>query len=251
MEFVLVESLVSNDVRVREYFKKYMGKGLALYILRLILVLLVILTVVVVSLPFIFLISAGDSGSSGAIRIVGLIFAIIVVVLVLVIILGIIGSFISMAVPVSMYQGSGFFSAIGSVFRQFKADWKQIVIYWIGRGILGIAVAIMAGILGLIILVILLLILGAIDLGLYFILNMILPGTILWSLLISVVIVELLILSFASAMIRMPFSVFMKYHMLSFLELWYPLKMPMFDEHYHVPGSISDQWIEDAMVPEE
>ncbi|WMW25023.1 hypothetical protein RE474_13220 [Methanolobus sediminis] len=251
MEFVLVDSLVSNDVRVREYFKKYMGKGLALYILRLILLLMFILILVLVSLPFIFMISAGDSGSSGALGIVGMIFVIIIAVLVLAIILGIIGSFVNMAIPVSMYQGSGFFSAIGNVFRQFRADWKQIVIYWIGRGVLGIAVAIIAGILGLIILVILLLILGAIDLGLYFILNMLLPGTILWSLLISVVVVELLLLSFASAMIRMPFSVFMKYHMLGFLELWYPLKMPMFDEHYRVPGSGSDQWIEEAMIPDE
>nr|WP_321498340.1 hypothetical protein [uncultured Methanolobus sp.] len=255
MEFVLVESLVSNDVRVREYFKKYMGKGLALYILRLIIVLIVVLMVILIiailTLPFMFLAAEGGSGPSGALGIIGLIFAIIAAILLFIVVLGILDSFISMAIPVSMYQGSGLFSAIGSVFRQFRVDWKQMVIYWIGRGILGFAVAIMAGILGLIILVILLLILGVIDLGLYFVLKMILSGTVLWSLLIAVVIVELLLLSFTSAIIRMPFAIFMKYHMLSFLELWYQLKMPMFDEHYHIPGNGSGQWIEEAVIPED
>ncbi|TQD27902.1 hypothetical protein [Methanolobus vulcani] len=251
MEFVLVESLVSNDVRAREYFKKYMGKGLSLYILRMILLLVFILIIAIMSLPFIFLISESNSGPSGILEIIGLFFVSIGIIMVLAIVFGIIGSFINMAIPISMYQDSGLLSAIGSVFSQFKADWKQIIIYWIGRVILGITVAIMAGIIGLIILVILLLILGFIDLALYFILNMILSATVLWSLLISIVIVELLVLSFVSAIIRMPFSVFMKYHMLSFLELWYQIRIPMFDEHYPISVSGSNQSIEEAMVPEE
>jgi hypothetical protein len=251
MEFVLVESLVSNEVRIREYFKKFMGKGLSLYVLRLVIVFAVILMIVIVTAPFIFLIAEGDSGASGALGIIGFIFAIIAAVILFIIVLGIIGSFINMAIPVSMYQDSGLLSAIGRVFSQFKADWKQMVIYWIGRGILGFAVAIMAGIIGLIILVILVLLLGAIDLALYFILNMILSGTILWSLLIAVVIVELLLLSFISAIIRMPFAVFMKYHMLSFLELWYQLKMPIFDELHSTSGNGPDQWIEEAEIIDE
>ncbi|WP_321431146.1 hypothetical protein [uncultured Methanolobus sp.] len=251
MEFVLVESLVSNDVRVREYFKKFMGKGLALYILRIILFLLYILVIIAVMVPFISQLDSDFDFLQNMGLIIAMVLSVLVVIVIMSILLSIITSFINMAIPVSMYQSSGLFSAIGSVFRQFRVDWKQIFIYWIGRGILGITVAIMAGIIGLIILVILLLILGFIDLGVYFILNMILSGTVLWPLLISIVIVELLILSFVSAIIRMPFAVFMKYHMLSFLELWYPLKIPMFDEQHSVSGNSSGQLPEESVVSEE
>ncbi|MBP1908426.1 DUF7544 domain-containing protein [Methanolobus bombayensis] len=230
MEFVFVESLVSNNVRVRKYFKKYMGKGLSLYILRLVLMVLVLLTMAIVALPFIFVIGESGFDSGGALAIIGMIFGFITAVVLLVIVLGILGSFINMAIPVSMYPNSGILSALGGVFRQFRTDWKQVIIYWIGRAVLGLVVAIIAGILSLIILVILLLVLGLIDLAFYFILKAILPELLLWSLVVAVLVVQILLLIFVSAMISMPFSVFMKYHMLGFMEKWYNLKMPMFDE---------------------
>jgi hypothetical protein len=251
MEFVLVESLVSNSVRVREYFKKFIGKGLSLFALRFLLMFAVILIIALVSVPFIFLIAESDSGPAGLLGIIGLIFVIIAVVLVLIIVLGIVGSFINMAIPVSLYQNSGIFSALGSVFGQFKADWKQLVIYWIGRGILGFTVVIIAGILSFIILIILLLVFGVIDFALYLILDMILSEMLLWSLLIAIALVEILFLMFASAIVRTPFSIFMKYHMLSFLELWYPLKIPMFDEQHSVSGNSSGQLSEESVVSEE
>jgi hypothetical protein len=80
---------------------------------------------------------------------------------------------------------------------------------------------------------------------------MILSEMLLWSLLIAIALVEILFLMFASAIIRMPFAVFMKYHMLSFLELWYPLKIPMFDEQHSVSGNSSGQLPEGSVVPEE
>lgn len=231
MEFVLVDSLVSNEVRLVEYFRRYLGKGLSLFILRILIFFLTMIAIVIAALPFIFLIEAASDDPS-MILVILMVFMLIGVIFLTVVILGAINSFISMAIPVSMYQTSGIFSAFSSVFRQFRNDWKQIVIYWIGRLVLGIIVAVISLILMVIGIIGIGLILLIIDVLLYLILTAILAETTVWLIAVPILIVEFIIIMFAAAFIGMPFTVFMKYHMLSFLEKWYPFQMPMFDEVY-------------------
>ncbi len=240
MEFVFVESLVRNDVRIREYFSSYIGKGISLFFLRIIMFILLILLVAIIVLPVTLLLISGD-GEPGGLSMILVILSIIAAILVLVVAGGILGSFISMSVPVSMYPGSGLFSALQNVFLQFRNDWKQMLIYCIGRAILGIAAAIVVTILALIGIIVLGIVLLAIDIILYFGLDIILSDTAIWLVLIPILIAEFVIFLFSMAFISMPVTVFMKYHMLSFLEKWYPLDMPLFDVRSRTDDNITGE----------
>jgi hypothetical protein len=65
---------------------------------------------------------------------------------------------------------------------------------------------------------------------LYFALSAILADTTVWILLIPILIVEFIVFLFVIAFVGMPANVFMKYHMLTFLQKWYPVEIPMFDK---------------------
>ncbi len=243
MEFVLVASLVSNEVRIIDYFRKYLGAGLSLFVLRVAIFILLLLAVAIVALPLFFLLGPGIEWDMSGMRILVFIFLLIVVILVLAVAGGIINSFISMAIPVSMYSGHGIFSALLSVFGQFRNDWKQIVIYWIGRLVLAIATGIIVLILALIGLIVVGLVFLLVDVVLYFGLSTIFSDTVVWLLFIPVLIVEFILFLFSMAFVGMPVSVFMKYHMLTFLEKWYPIEIPVFDAFRIAGGRNTDGWL--------
>ncbi|WP_094228727.1 DUF7544 domain-containing protein [Methanolobus psychrotolerans] len=254
MEFVFVESLVRNDIRIRKYFSRYMGKGLSLFVLRVLLLLLFMIPVVIVSLLIFSMIVTTEKVMLGSMMFLGIflsIISILAIVLLFVVAGSIIGSFTSMSVPVSMYTGSGIFSALFSVFRQFRSNWQQMIIYWIGRTVLAIAAGIIVIILGLLGLVISGIVFLIIDAALYFILLAIMSDAMVWLLFIPILVVELILIMFVMAFIGMPVNVFMKYHMLSFLEKWYPLKMPMFDAPHKIADSNLDEWLDKAALPED
>lgn len=232
MEFVFVESLVSNDVQLIRYFSRYFGKGITLLIFKLILSLILLIPIGILALIFIMLVGA-DIYNGGILFSILFITAFLFLLLLFVVLATMVFSFLSMAVPVSMYTGKSIFDAFGNVLQQFRADWKQIFIYWIGRGLLSIAAGIITTIAGLIGAVIMLIAFLVIDLILYLAFTAVLPETgawiaPVWIILIPVLIVEFIILLFAMAFISMPVRVFMKYHMLSFLEKWYSVNIPFF-----------------------
>ncbi len=253
MEFVFVESLVQNDVRIREYFSRYLVKGVALYVLRIIVVLGVLLLVAILALPL-FLITGGMDGggdSLGAASIVLLIMGFLAIVFVIAIIAGIIGSFINLAIPVSLYSKCNIFSALSRVFGQFRHDWQQMALYWIGRLVLAIAVGILVAILAIIAMIALGILLLIVDLILYFGLSAILADTTVWLLLIPILIVEFIVFIFVMAFVGMPARVFMKYHMLTFLQKWYPVEIPMFDNSQIMGASNMDEWVNETITTED
>ncbi|TGC09141.1 hypothetical protein CUN85_07155 [Methanolobus halotolerans] len=236
MEFVLVESLVSNSVKFWEYSRSFLGKGFGLFLFRLLLGFIYLVLIAIVTLPFIYyLMSQTDAGpgNSLAASIAYLIFLLIFIIFVLVIVGGIIGSFLNLSIPVSLYSGSSIFSAFSMVLKKFGQDWQQIIIYWIGRIVLNIAVAIIVGIVVLIIAAIALMLFLVIDGVLYLVLSALLLGSdlLIWIILAPVIFIQIIVFILAIAFVSMPASIFLKYHMLTFLQMWYSrFEIPMFDQ---------------------
>ncbi|WP_342304998.1 hypothetical protein [Methanolobus sp. ZRKC5] len=253
MEFVFVESLVHNDVRIREYFSRYLVKGVALYVLRIIVVLGVLLVFAILALPLFFIIGGMNGGidNLGAASIALLIVGIFAIIFVIAIIAGIIGSFVNLAIPVSMYSECNIFSSLFRVFGQFRSDWKQMAIYWIGRLVLAIAVGILLAILAIIAMIALGILLLIVDLILYFGFSAIFADTTVWILFIPILVVEFIMFIFMMAFVGMPASVFMKYHMLTFLQKWYPVEIPMFDNSPIMGANNMDEWVNETISTED
>lgn len=249
MEFVFVGSLVSNDVQIRKYFKMYFGKGISLFVLRFLLGLVVLLVFILLGLASLSMAgisisdlsdpSSIDDGKLLMLFASAMIFGIFIL-LVVSVIMGIIESFINLAIPVSMYSECSIFSGLSRVLAQFRNEWKQVVIYWLGRAVLIIAVGIAVAILGLIIGVIIVILMGLADLALYYILSSLVADTTVWMVLIPVIVIEFFLLIFAMVFVGMPAKVFMKYHMLTFLQMWYPIDLPVFDKPSGMYGMVSE-----------
>lgn len=235
MEFVFVESLVSNDVRFWEYSRRYMRKGLGLFLFRVLTGILLLAIIAVMALPFVLPL-IGTSGENFtdtiASNIISLIFLLISILLVTAIIGGVISSFINLSIPVAIYTESGIFRAFSYVFRQFRKDWKQIVVYWFGRILLGLVVGIAVVIISLIVMVAVGLFILFADMLLYLALSALLTGSdaIIWMILVPLILIQAILFILLLAFIALPASVFMKYHMLTFLQQWYPdVEIPVFD----------------------
>ncbi|SES92705.1 hypothetical protein SAMN04488587_1619 [Methanococcoides vulcani] len=235
MEFVFVDSLVSNEVKFWEYSRKYLRKGLGLFTFRLLYGIILLIIIAIMALPLILpLISSSGENIAETIgmAILSTIFLLVGIILLVAIIGSIISSFINLSIPVAIYTDTGIFRAFANVFGQFRKDWKQIFAYWFGRILLGIGIAIVVGILLLIVIIAVGLFLLFADLLFYFILSTVLPGSYLaiGIILVPIILIELVFLIFLIAFIALPARVFMKYHMLSFLQQWYPeVEIPVFD----------------------
>ncbi len=253
MEFVFVKSLVSNDVRIREYFMGYLTKGLTLFILRLIVVFAVLLLVVILALPLIYMAGVMNGGmdSLGGVSIALFIIGVFALIFAFVLIAGIIDSLTNLAIPVSMYSECNIFSALTRVFGQFRSDWKQMLVYWIGRLILAIIVGFLVLIVGLIVVLALGILYLIVDTLLYFALSAILAETTVWILLIPILVVEFIAFLFVIAFVGMPANVFMKYHMLTFLQKWYPVEIPMFDNIQIMDADNTDEWVNETIITED
>jgi len=232
MEFVLVESLVTNVVKVRAYFRKYFRVGFNLFVIQTILGIfflsLFILAMVPILVPLL--------ESPGAITFGNILMAIFWGIFVLVIIAIfslILSSFINLSIPLVMYGGTGIIEALKIILGKFKADWKQIIVYWVMRIILGLAAGIIVGIVALILLVVTIIILLVPGAVLYFILSGIGHGTqsaLFWIVMIPYGFIAAIILILLFLIVSAPVPVFMKYHMLTFLQLWYPdARIPFHD----------------------
>lgn len=235
MEFVFVESLVSNDVRFWEYSRRYLRKGLGLFLFRILAGIFLLAIITVMALPFVLpLIESSSENFADVItsNAIPLIFLLISILLVTAIIGGIISSFINLSIPVAIYTESGIFRAFSNVFKQFRKDWKQIIVYWFGRILLGLVVGIAVVIISLIVMVAVGLFILFVDMLLYLALSALLTGSdaIIWMILVPLILIQAILFILLLAFITLPASVFMKYHMLTFLQQWYPdVQIPVFD----------------------
>ena len=227
MEFVFVESLVTNRVSIREYFRKYLHPGFNLFIIKIILGIGFLSLFVLAIIPVFRHLLSGTINPG---MILGSILWLFGLALILHVLNGIISSFISLAIPVVMYQEVGIIKAMKTVLGRFKEDWKQIGVYWVVRFFAWIAGAIVVGIATLILLIVILLILLIPALILYFILSALGGSLLFWVLMIPYGLIALVVLIIFLLIVSVPLPVFMKYHLLTFMQRWYPdVMIPLVD----------------------
>ncbi|MEL4306002.1 DUF7544 domain-containing protein [Methanococcoides sp. LMO-2] len=229
MDFVLVESVTKNEVRLREYTRKYMRMGLNLFVMRLVLAIGFFAIFAMAALPMILQIINDPSGNFWPMLIAGGL-SLIAIILMISIFSSIIYSFIYLCIPIAMYDQVGIIEALEKVVATFRQDWKQIIGYWAGRFLLWAGGGVAFGILALTIILIPGLLFLLIDGIIYFILSEILQQSIIWLALAPFAIIEIVLLIMLSIMAIMPLHIFMKYHMLVFLKKWRPLTtIPFFE----------------------
>lgn len=230
MEFVLVNSLVTGVVAFWEYSRKYMRQGFNLFIIRLVLGLIFLILFIGAMLPVILpILNSLDNIENLDLdfgMFLGGIFFFLGVFFVLAIISGIIESFINLSIPLAMYQDMGIIAAFKIVFARFKADLWQIIVYWFMRLVLGIVVGIIVVIIALILLIVVFGIFAIFGFGLYLLLSsgagLGIEDAMFWVVMAPFGIVAFILLFILSLLVSVPAPVFMKYHMLTFLESWYP-----------------------------
>lgn len=220
MEFVLVESLVTDVVTFWASSRKYLRIGFNLFIIRLGAGLFLLSLLILFMLPVLKLIT-GSPGIILAEMIFGIILRVIVILLGLAVVNGIIQSFINLSIPLAMYNDMGIVKAIKSVAGKAITDWKQIVMYWIIRILLGIAAGIAVGIAVLILILAILAILAIPAVVLYYIMSGVGAQALFWILMVLYGLIALIVFFLFILIVSVPVPVFMKYHMLTFLKMWH------------------------------
>jgi len=229
MEFVFVESLVKNEVLFWAYSRKFLGKGFNLLLIRFGIGLVFLLLIGIAALPFVSKLLENTSDFSWPALVGGFIWF-FAVIAGLAILGAVISSFLGFAIPLSIYRETGILSAFGLVFGNFRKSWKEVLVYWVVRFLVGLGIAIFVFILFSLLMLGFGLVFLIVDGILYFLFSAFLSGPLLWVLLIPFVLLELLVILAVMLFMNVPFAVFLKYHMLSFLEAWYPeAGMPMFN----------------------
>ncbi len=232
MQFVFVEALVTNKVMIIAYFKKYMRPGFNLFIMQTILGLFFLSLFILAMLPIVLpMLESLETISFGSI--LSSILWFIIVVIVLSIIGGIIDSLIYLSIPLVMYEQTGLIEAIKKIVGRACADWKQMAVYWVMRALLWLGAAIFVGIAALILLILLVIVIAIVGLILYLILSMLGVGTgniWFWAVMIPFGLMALIPLTVVLLLASVPAPVFMKSHMLIFLQSWYPdVKIQFYD----------------------
>jgi small-conductance mechanosensitive channel len=132
-----------------------------------------------------------------------------------------------------MYQEVGIITAIKKILERFKEEWKQIAVYWVVRFFVWAAGAIMVGLAALILFIVIFLILLIPALMLYFILSALGSGQgsfLFWIVMIPYGLIALVVLIIFLLIVSVPLPVFMKYHLLTFMQKWYPdVRIPLVD----------------------
>lgn len=232
MEFVFVESLVTNVVAFWAYSRKYLGLGFNLFIIRLILGLSLFLLFIVAMLPILIpvLNTLNAHGTIDPKLIIPGMLWFILVLFVFAIAGGIINSFINLSIPLAMYRNIGIITAFSNIFNAFKSDWKQIIVYWVLRFMLSLVIGFVMLIISLVFIFVIIIAAFAFVLILYSILSALGQGigdVLFWMVMIpfGAIVVAIVLMTFI--FIFVPASVFTKYYMLTFLENWYTdVKIP-------------------------
>lgn len=233
MEFVLVESLVTNSVFFWSYSGKYMKKGFDLFVIRLILGLFLFALLIVAMEPIVTEII--ESGKITSALILELIPWFILVIFGIAIINAIIQSFINLSIPLAMYNNLGIIKAFNMILDEFKVDWKQVLVYWIVRLILGIIAGITMFVAGVVLFILTLIILAIPAVILYYLLLDI--EVLFWILMIPYGLIGAFVFILLMLVVAAPAPVFMKYHMLVFLDQWFKdAGIPFFDMKGEVTG---------------
>ena len=229
MEFVFVESLIRNEVKFWAYSRRFLKKGFNLLLVRLAIGLTLLALLGIAALPFVPRIAESPADFAWPVLLGGF-FWIAGVIIVLILLAVAINSLLSLAIPLSIYQNKGILSAFGLIFAKFKKSWQEVLVYWLIRFVLGIGIAILAIFLFGLTALALGLIFVILDGILYFLFSSLVSEFFLWILLIPVIFIELILILGTVFFLNVPLAVFLKYHLLSFLEAWFKdAEIPFFD----------------------
>ncbi|MCL7414730.1 MAG: hypothetical protein M8349_01535 [ANME-2 cluster archaeon] len=236
MEFVFVNSLVTDVVTFWAYTRKYLRQGFNLFMIRFILGLVFLLLIIIATLPVILPILnlPGNVENFDFGILFGGIFLFLGVLFILAIISGIIQSFINLSIPLAMYQDIGIIAAFKIVLGTFKVDWKQIIVYWIVRFILRLVIGIIVALAAIVLFIVVFGIIFIVGFGLYLLLSsgagLGIEDIMFWVIMVPFGMVAFVLLFIFGLLVSVPVPVFMKYHMLTFLQSWYPESgIPFFD----------------------
>jgi hypothetical protein len=145
-KFVMYQSLMDTDVQIRKNFSRHFGKGLRFLGAQLVIVSLVMIYILGVALSF------GAAPMLGIAVLLGSIPVIIVAALAM----RIFNDFIPLKM---MDRDSGVIEALGSLWEDVKAEWRQVLLYvlvvvglGIGTGILYLMGMVFLGLIFLIVL---------------------------------------------------------------------------------------------------
>lgn len=239
MEFVLIESLVTNKVTIRAYFRKHLRSGFNLFIIQLILLIAFLSVFILAMMPILQEFLKSPANINPGMILMGILWF-FVVIMILAFVGGIIQSFIGLSIPLAMYQEIGIIAALKEIWGKFKMDWKQILVYWVVRIVLGLVVGIALGIAALILLIIILIPIAVFGVILYLMVSGLgIDNPVSWILIIPFSLFTALILVAFLLMVSVPGAVFMKYHQLTFLKAWYPEKNIRFFDAIDNAGSNS------------
>jgi hypothetical protein len=152
MEFVFVESLRSETVAVRRYWRRRWRQGIRLFGFRLVVGLLVFGGVVLLSLPLLLPLVGGVAGGVA----VALLFVLLPVFLVLAVAVGLINGFTTVfVVPIMVLEDCGVLAGWRRLWPTITAQWTQYLAYavaslfltMLGGLVVGVAAAVLAALL--------------------------------------------------------------------------------------------------------
>ena len=121
----------------------------------------------------------------------------------------VIESFISLAIPVSIYRDKGILSAFRMIYGNFRKSWKEVIVYWLTRFVLTIGTSIIVIIFSVLMTLVLGLGFLIFDVALYFLFSQLVSESHTWILLIPFIVIELFLILVILIFLSVPFVVFM------------------------------------------
>ncbi|ELZ91577.1 hypothetical protein C440_14724 [Haloferax mucosum ATCC BAA-1512] len=146
MQFVLVDGVVSKDIRIRKPFRERLGLGLRVFVFKAGLVLAVVL---VLTLPVLALLFGGTPVGGLVLVVIPLIFLAIPVLLLLSAVLQLTTDFV---VPTMIAEDRYVLSSVRRVLSVFRSELAEFGLYVVVRLFLGFAASIAVGIAALLLL---------------------------------------------------------------------------------------------------
>jgi len=208
--FIFLESLFSRKVLIKEYFKKFLRKGLSLFWLNFIIGSISLVLLVILALPLLIpLVKNWNNLSWAQFNIPYLIFFAVIFILDL-ILFGLIGFVINNFVVIDMYtRDTGSFDSFKKMLKLVKAEHFESFIYLLMRIVIAIATAIISIIVFIAMLIVFLLI-AAIIAAVFYLLYLLFAPLKLFLIIFGVTIAIILFIAllYLSAVILSPIEGF-------------------------------------------
>ncbi|WP_292521225.1 hypothetical protein [Methanoculleus sp.] len=206
MQFVFVDMLRKDDIHIRPFFGKRLGKGVRLFVFQVALTLVLILAMVAL---IIMLVGLGGSGVGGA----ALILVFIPFVLVAALLFGIVFLLTNdFVVPIMIHEDCGVIEGWQRLIETISANIWQSVVYVVTRLILGLVAGIVQAVL--VVLALLVIAIPFVLIGIVLLAALMANYVLLLVLLIPYLIIAIPV----ALLIAVPFVTFFRYYGLLVLE---------------------------------